>query len=1236
LLIIKDIEKNKLLFQKNELLAVLSGTLQQLNANVGDLPTANELDDKVNPSEIFQILDADSSQQEAIEAAKKGLSFVLQGPPGTGKSQTIANIIAEFLATGKKVLFVSQKAVALDVVYERLAKSGLGDYCLEVHNYKKKKTDVIKDLGRSLSAERVIASLDNENKKRELRQIRDELNAYPKELHKQHFNFGRSLYQITGELAKINPDSKVQFNVFDLEKLSIEQFEKNLSVISELTSFGDLGSQYNLHPWKGAKGLASIEFREKISSNFMETYHNLSTFEEDVKSFAAVTALNHPKNWEDIVRFSKLFEKYQPEIFTADSFGIVSRLSKDYTSISKYLKRQYWRDKKAIEVIANNGQKIGPTELNAILKEINTIRSGAKKSGLEPPANVEINQKKIEHFISLRNRIQDALEFAGSIFESGEQPEMLRNGENKSIGELSSWFQEMAGLTDLLPEWTNFSQVFDRAIKAELGDFLQVVARDKLPQDLWVQAYKYRVYDLLADKIIQSSEVLKKFRGEIHLSKTERFKELDRQIITDARAEIRKKLQRYIPEATWVQAATAETTVLKKELNKKRGIMPLRKLFAEIPNLILTLRPCLMMSPLSVSQLLDPNTYHFDLAIFDEASQIPPEFAIGSIVRASQVIVAGDRNQLPPTRFFWANDLTSYDENNYEAEDYESILNACDAINMPSKMLTWHYRSEDESLIAFSNYHFYDQKLHTFPKATASTGESGLEFVFVLEGIYQRGKGGSNPVEAKSVAELVLNQLKRNPELSLGVIAFSQSQRLQIEDEIEKIKKENPELSALFAYGRGEQVFIKNLETVQGDERDLIIFSVGYGKDELGKFAMHFGPLNQQGGERRLNVAATRARKKVIVVASIQPEDIDLSKAKSPGARLLKDYMKVAKYGPNSLYENETFDEYSEFGSPFEEAVYERLTKKGLILRKQVGVSKYRIDLAVVDPKHEGSYLLGIECDGAPYHAAATARDRDRLRQEILEDKFGWNIHRIWSRDWYADSSKEIAKVLEALKVSPKKDFEKYVKKKASNIEIGKSPIENLPLEKSTNYPVNAKTYRLTRFKKAINTGSEVFFSEPKYKIEQAIKGLVDYEGPIHKEVVKRRIADHFDIRLGKRISNELDRTILSAIINRHVVENGNFLWPVGMRVPPLRIYKKGGSKRDIDEISPEEIGLAIIECVKNSVGISEDGLTKEVARLFGLRVVDSNIPPIRQMVKHLVKFKTLGIRGNKLILIVK
>jgi very-short-patch-repair endonuclease len=449
--------------------------------------------------------------------------------------------------------------------------------------------------------------------------------------------------------------------------------------------------------------------------------------------------------------------------------------------------------------------------------------------------------------------------------------------------------------------------------------------------------------------------------------------------------------------------------------------MPLLKLFAAIPTLLPRLKPCLMMSPLAISTYLDSPDLQFDLGIFDEASQVRPHDAICAIYRSRQLIVAGDQKQLPPTSCFdrvLADDEFPPEEgegNGGSLEDYESILDVCCTLGLPRRRLRWHYRSRREGLIAFSNHHVYGNELVTFPSVHDVAGNPAITFDYLPDGRWKAGQsGGFNAREARRTGELVLAHAHANPDQSLGVIAFSQRQQMRILDELEQLRRAKPDLEQFFSEGQDEPFFVKNLENVQGDERDVIFLSIGYGPDETGRVAMRFGPLNRQGGERRMNVAVTRARQRMTVVSSLRAQDIDLSRTGATGARLLRAYLDYAERGPEALRSGITGVGDHDFDSPFEQEVFEELTRHGLTVHPQVGCSGFRIDLAVVDPRAPGRYLLGVECDGATYHSSATARDRDRLRQQVLED-LGWRICRIWSTDWLRDREGQVRRVQSAL-----------------------------------------------------------------------------------------------------------------------------------------------------------------------------------------------------------------------------
>ena len=1013
LLLINDLKTNSKFYEIHPIIKMLSGLNDESFDDSLSLIKPTELDDKVDPRNVFQILDADSSQQEAIEAAKQGVSFVLEGPPGTGKSQTIANIIAESLAAGKKILFVSQKSVALDVVHRRLAQKGLGEFCLEVHSYKKNKKDVIQDLGKSLFTVRDDNKKDITQRKKELIRIRSTLNEYVKELHLPRYNLNISLFSALGNVAKLQDYPDIRFSINDIEAITDEQHDIRLSTIREISTYDEIISNYNSHPWKGVKlRNITIQDSEEIEEHFQKIVNTIALLEEFANDFSKALNLIKPTRLDEIFTLLNVLMTYKPIVFSMEYEGLINRYLSEYNSVSKVFKIQYWKDRSKLRELQWGIEKLPFETIVQLLKEINKIpRINNSKVLLN--SIPELDYQRITFANEWKSQLFRLLGFVSNLYHTNETPKLINNFYDSLIDDLKIWLQARSNQTNLLFRWVNFNNLLDRGKNIALDEFIEKAFESKISPSVWENVYDRRFYLLLSDHIIQSIPILSKFQGLTHEALIKRFRQIDRELIEQAGLEIREKLFKTRPETPWVQAGSAETIILKKELNKKRRIKPLRILFSEIPNLILNLKPCLMMSPHTVCQLLDPEVYEFDIAIFDEASQIPPEYAVSTITRAKQVIIAGDRHQLPPTRFFQTLGSDDYDDENYEIEDFESILNACDAINLPSKMLLWHYRSEDESLIAFSNLHFYDNKLLTFPNSKNDNGNVGLEFVFVKDGIYRRGKGGrDNPIEARKVAELVLESLQKNQDLSVGVVAFSQSQRQRIEQEIEQIQREKPYLNALFDYNKTEHVFIKNLETVQGDERDIIIFSIGYGKDELGNLSMNFGPLNRQGGERRLNVAVTRARKAVKLVSSFEPEDIDLSRTQSNGVKLLKSYMKAARDGINSIYNDVGPSFTAEFASPFEESVYNSLTKRGLRLQKQVGVSNYRIDFGVIDPDKPGRYILGIECDGATYHSSPTARDRDRLRQQLLEEKFGWTIHRIWSRDWFDNPNQEIVKIL--------------------------------------------------------------------------------------------------------------------------------------------------------------------------------------------------------------------------------
>ncbi len=504
---------------------------------------------------------------------------------------------------------------------------------------------------------------------------------------------------------------------------------------------------------------------------------------------------------------------------------------------------------------------------------------------------------------------------------------------------------------------------------------------------------------------------LRSFVAARHETRLERFRQLDGRMLALAAQLARARLSQAIPGVAERQH-DPEYAVLTRELAKRQRHLPVRQLALRMPQALRRLTPCLMMSPLSVAQYLPAEAPAFDLVIFDEASQIPTWDAIGAVGRGRQVIIVGDPRQLPPTSFFERRvEEGGVEATEIETHDLDSILDECLGAGIPTVELSWHYRSRHESLIAFSNIAYYGGRLVTFPSPV--TTDQAVSFRHVPGGVYARGGARTNEKEARAVVAEALTVLRADPPRSLGIVTFNAEQQTLIEDLLDRARREDPILERHFGDDAVEPVLVKNLEGIQGEERDIMLFSLTYGPDQTGRIGLNFGPLNLIGGERRLNVAVTRARDKLVVFGSLRADQIDLSRTTALGVAHLKRFLGFAEHGARS-FATEATGPLGDHESPFEIEVAERLRQKGWVVHPQIGVSGFRINLAVVDPEAPGTYLAGVECDGATYHRAATARDRDRLRQTVLEG-LGWSILRVWSTDWWTNAGRETDRLHAAL-----------------------------------------------------------------------------------------------------------------------------------------------------------------------------------------------------------------------------
>lgn len=1237
-MLIKDFEKYAPLYVKNPLVRWLSGMEPPEKSALPEIPEAGELDDEIDPGSVFQVLDADSSQQEAIEAAKRGLSFVLQGPPGTGKSQTIANLIAESIMAGKRVLFVSQKMAALEVVQSRLRRKGLADFCLEVHSHRMDKRKVIRDLMSSLSDSAVrVRNPEHGAKQREIREVRDELNSYVRQLHEPRLELGLSLYELYGRLARYLDEPVLEFPIDDLESISASELAKRQALIRQLAAHDEVIRQYAESPWRGWGGTEStLGDRERIATALRRTGKAILELHDGISRLARRNGLRPPSTIGEDMQFMQVLEVFKAEVFSPALWGAALRYKVRGLPSGQSFSLQYGEDSRKMSAAYRSRRHFTTGEVAEALAVLSKIVNRGHEDEVGPALDPAEEESEFSAIKRASEVVWEGRDAARSLFSDDQVPGTLHDLPEQPPESAAEWFAALATQTAELAEWASFNGARQLAAERGLDPFVEKALEAQLPAERWEGAFCQRFYRLSIEQVVKDRPLLQRFKGTTHSDLVRRFRELDLATIEMSAARIKAELVQRKPSWSWMRAQSAETSILRREFNKKRGLKPLRKLFAEIPGLIQALKPCLMMSPLTVCQLLDPRIHEFDLAVFDEASQIPPEYAISAFLRAKQVIVAGDSQQLPPMNFFQAMEEDEPQEDDEQQDTrFESILTLCDSRGFPSKMLNWHYRSRDESLIAYSNFHFYDNRLCTFPSAALDNPQTGLKFMFVPDGVYHPGKGArNNPIEAKRVADLVFQILSTAPELSLGIVTFSVPQRRAIEREIDRLRIKHRDLDNLFRYDLREPLFVKNLENVQGDERDVIILSVGYGRDEEGKTVLNFGPLNRDGGARRLNVAVTRARRLLHLVSSMQPEEIDLARATSQGARLLRSYLETARDGIRALDPVDQPDDSDGFTSPFEESVYTELSKRGLELVKHVGASQYRVELAVKDPQENGRFILGLESDGAMYHSGNTARDRDRLRGQVLRD-LGWNIHRIWSKDWIQNRDAEIAKVFRQIQ-----ELGKASGKESRRIEKGpgvdRGPLVPVPVRaqdpaSTPTIPDGAIPFARPELPRPDQTGMRAFLAAPLSQIVDALQFLANNEGPIAANAAKGLLVRAWGTRRVAAVDERLDLAMKKGAEQGAYMLNGTFLWPMGRHVAPLRVHVPGQPVRPIAEIAPEEIEVAVRQCVKGSVTIRRDDLARETARLFGLRNSSENSGLIDRIMESMLKRQVLLDQGGKI-----
>ncbi|MHB9839683.1 DUF3320 domain-containing protein [Paraburkholderia terrae] len=819
----------------------------------------------------------------------------------------------------------------------------------------------------------------------------------------------------------------------------------------------------------------------------------------------------------------------------------------------------------------------------------------------------------------------------------------LPASDNATLGallptELATRGNDVLTTSNRLNAWCAWRKTRAAALALGLAPVVTSVEQGAIQLGRVKEAFETGYCRWWLNAVVDVDDVLRTFVSAEHEKRIRDFRELDERFIGLTQAWVRAQLSAGHPSPDRVSRGS-EWGLLRYEMQKKTRHLPLRELMSQASSAVMRLTPCLLMSPLSIAQYLPAETANFDVVIFDEASQIPVWDAIGAMARAKQVIMVGDPKQLPPTSFF---DRAESDIDDTDVEtELESILEECIGANLPTMKLSWHYRSRHESLIAFSNHRYYDGDLVTFPSPV--TNDRAVSFNHVANGQYERCGARTNKPEAKALVADLVGKMKapgfRESGLTIGVVTFNSEQQSLIEDLLDEERRKDPSIEHFFLETQLEPVFVKNLESVQGDERDIMYFSTTYGPGVDGTMPMNFGPMNQQGGERRLNVAITRARQELRVFGSFRPEQMDLTRTQALGVRDLKHFLEFADRGARALGEA-VAGSLGDFDSPFEKAVSNALTEKGWTLHPQVGVSAFRIDLGVVDPDAPGRYLAGIECDGATYHRSATARDRDKLREHVLRG-LGWDILRIWSTDWWIDMQGTVEKIhgqLEAL-LSEQRANRAKVEEEASILaeqviaDVMAMPVERAGdsleavghAETAIDKPEDASTLPATYARNAnaerLNDPMGGRFIEVDLTLEgydvdanaffdvvynptllRLIEHIVRVEGPVRDEVLARRIARaHGWVRTGAKIQDRVVR-LASQHYKGDAEDVGTFFRATGDSADVQIRFRRpvDGTARSVDEISLAELRVLASEMMQ--AGHDNESGPLAMAREVGLR----------------------------------
>jgi very-short-patch-repair endonuclease len=1046
LAMVKDLEARRAEILANDVVAAIAGD-ETARRKLGrsQIDTDPKCLDTVPPEDEFAVVEADSSQQCAIVGISAGQSAVVHGPPGTGKSQTITNLIATLTAQGKKILFVAEKRAALEVVMNRLKAVGLDHLAIDLHGAEQTPKKVMERVARTLSAVREASKPLPGVVHEQFADRRNRLNQHDAKMHTVQLPTHETVYSMQGALLRMPTRvvSALRWRGSDLMQIDPTRAERVLDLLRDAIGFESLFNRSDSSPWTGVELKDGQAAQNAVDLAGRLSFEIIPSLMERLEQVSKSSGLRRPETLAEVSESLAVLKQtdrtlavYSSNVFTDADNLLASMLPGQARGVHGLWTRLTSRAYKA-------------AYRNAV-----ELRHGVKASGAvifqELTDATETRQlwQRLSRSEAVPKHISEAL--TCDKFHQTAEAELRFLGTickcdwvGLALPDIVTRVGALASDTVTPYRISRLCEIEQELFSLGVQRLVDEIRATRRPAAQWSDLFRYVWIKSTLDSVALTDPSLRGFVGSTHNGYVDDFKRLDSTRLQIAADRVRRvHAERTIAA---MNQFPGQETLIRSEAAKTRRHKPLRRIFADATEVLTAVCPCWMASPLSVCQLI-ATTGTFDYVIFDEASQVLPEDAVPAILRGKHVIVAGDNKQLPPSAFFTA--AEEEDEADGDATAFESLLDMMIPF-VKGFHLNWHYRSRDESLIAFSNHHIYDGRLVTFP---GPGGTAAMSHVFVDYIPASDGQEDSSGGEAQKVVELVLEHARNTPGRTLGVITMGIKHANRIQVFLDKEMPRYPELAEFFDTGRHERFFVKNLERVQGDERDVIILSVGYGKDRAGNLPLHFGPILSAGGRRRLNVAATRAKEQVIVVSSFVYSDINSTQVRQgTGLDFLKNYLQYASSGGTLLSQGELTNEPM---NDFEADVYDALCARGIEIVPQVGCSRFRIDLAASHPTQPGRFVLAIECDGATYHSSYTARDRDRLRQQQLEN-LGWTFHRIWSTDWFMRRDEEIERAVQvfqraveasdrpkpARRLEPLLHVEEPISGKAAHSSIGRSSV---------------------------------------------------------------------------------------------------------------------------------------------------------------------------------------------------